>query len=253
LSTKTLIDEIVPQVPDGYQRSTGNRSILKLIERGQDLLFDFDSPHMVYYATENQGFPPYLTTTAGTYRYEIKAENLTDISSLTIPLGGSTQTVRARRVLKVFVETTNIDYTSRWIGEQYQYTWFNPYTTATSRVFVSDVPVRSYPATAQTPAYIMFSEDPGDSTEKYFVKFAWEPPRLTAETIPLAVPELYELALEDYVVGMVQYRANGKMSERLARFLYDRGSDQPSWITQFRSEMFVGATSAPLKAMPRIC
>jgi len=253
LSTKTLIDEIVPQVPDGYQRSTGSRSILKLIERGQDLYLDYDAPHMRYYAPENQGFPPYLTTTAGTYRYEIKAANLTDVSSLTVPVGGSSYAVRAKRVIKVFVETENIDYSMRWIGEQYQFSWFNPYTTATSRLLISDVPVHSYPATEQTPAHIQFTEDPGTTTQKYCVLFTWEAPRLTSENIPLVVPEIYELGLEDYVVGTVQYRANGKMGERLSRFIRDNGSGDPSWITRYRNEMQIGASRAPLKTIPRDC
>lgn len=247
MSTTRLIDELVPLVPEGYSRSTGNRSLLRLVEQGQDELINVDQDNQVWIGTENQGYPPFLITTTGTYRYEITAANLTGVSSITHTINGTAYAVKAKRVKNIFVEMSNIDYTKKWVGKPYLYTWANPYSTITTRLYVADVPIRSYPARENQPVTVEFVEDPGSSTSKYFVTFIWEPPRLTSETIPLIVPEVYERALEEYVLGRVKQREEGgKMNEYITNF-------EGYWKDRFREEMRRSASIQSYRTAARPC
>jgi len=244
MSVSTLIDQIVPYVPDGYSRSTGNISIIKLIQNAIDLLFATDSTYCLWYGTDNDGWPPYLKTTAGTEKYEIVAANLS-CDSITMP-NDSNYTVRAAKVKEVFVDATNIDYAKRFVGTPYLYTFANPYTTMTTRIEVARVPVRSIPATEAQSAYVLFPEDPGTTTDKYFCTFTWEHPRLTSESIPLGIPKIFEDAIEDYVIGKIQTRENGVQGDRLTNFYR-------YWLPRFSQETSLGAQLKGNQTYPRTC
>jgi hypothetical protein len=252
MSTKTLLDDIAPQVREGYSRSTGTRSLLALIQKGQDKLFRYDGPQFRYLGTDNLGWVPYIKTVAGVFEYEIVAANLNNVTSLVRVINGVSYPIRARTVLDVFVDSTNIDYGKRWIGEPYVFYWQNPYSTATSRLSVVGIPVDSYEATGLTSAKIIFKEDPGDSTDKYFIRFTIEPPRLTSESVPLIIPEYYEEAIEDYVIGTIQKRENGTVGDRWSLFHTNRPGI-PSWLSRFHQELSRGAQSDNTKIQSRIC
>jgi hypothetical protein len=217
MAVADIIDRILPHVPEGYSRNSGSLSILKEIERAQDRLFDYDAPCMHYIGTDNQGFPPYLLTTAGTYRYDVNSTYLS-CGALTKTIGGSAQTVRCKRVVKVFVDSSNIDYNMAWIGKPYIYSAQNPYSTRLSRIEMADIKVRHFPALENTDAYVEFIEDPGTSTTKWFIDFVWAPPRLTSESIPLVVPVDYEEDILEYVIGTINKRITNKYNEFLVNF-----------------------------------
>jgi len=244
MSTKSLIDRIVPFAP-GWNRSTGKQNILKLIEQGQDEYFEYDAPYMRYLGTDNEGFPSYLKTQDNVFKYDIIAANMS-ATSLVKTIGGTDRAIRCRRVIKVFVDISyNTEYGIRWIGEPYVYYLQNPYTTNINRTMVADVPVDSYPALEDTPAYVIFKENPGTKDATYFVEFVWEPPRLTSENIPLAIPLGYEEGLEEYVLGYIQRRSHGKVSEPQMDF-------RNYWAPRFRSEMSAMAKSFQLRVSPRV-
>lgn len=216
MSVKTLLDRIQPYAK-GWSRSTGNKSLLALMQLGLDDMWDYDGRKQVWIGTGNQGFPPYLKTVAGTYKYAINSTNLAE--SITVTLGGSSRSVRCKRVLRVFVDLTQNDYTGKWVGEPFLYHSVNPYGSATSRIMCGVVPVReSIDALENNEAYVVFPDDPGTHTDLYFCEFIWEPPRLTAETIPLPFPTIFEPALRDYMMGEVQFLENGTPNELQARW-----------------------------------
>lgn len=217
MAVADIIDRVLPHVPKGYSRHTGSLSLLKLIEQGQDKLFDYDAPCMHYIGTDNEGFPPYLLTTADTYRYDVKGDNLS-CGALTRTIGGASHTVRCKRVVKVFVDSSNIDYNMAWIGKPYIYSSQNPYSTRVSRIEVADIKVRHYPALENTDAYVEFIEDPGTSTTKWFIDFIWAPPRLTSEDVPLVVPVDYEEDLFEYVSGTINKRITSQYNDFLLNF-----------------------------------
>ena len=245
MSVRSLIGEIAPYC-QGLSRSTGNNSIIKHIERAQDRLFDYDSPMTWWIGSENEGWPPYLTTTANTPRYTITNGNLTDVSRLTVTIGGTDYPVRAKRVLKVFVDATNVDYGKRWSGQPYLFSFANPYTSATERTHLVDVPVDSGIALENTSAWVRFKEDPGATTQRYFVLFTYEPPRLISEDIPLAVPYDFEEAIIDYVIGTINMRSHGKYNDWIQRF-------DTYWVRKWRQDSASGAQTNLTETVPRIC
>jgi hypothetical protein len=243
MSVKSLIDEILPYCP-GYNRS-GNRGLLKEIQKAQDLLFDYDGAQMKWVGTDNQGWVPYLITTDNVFRYDITGANLSS-GTPTRTLNGTSYTMRCRKVLRVFVDATEIDYTKRFVGAPYLKSWSNPYSSATTRMEVSDIPVDSGEALESTTAWVMFKENPGATTTKYFIEFVLEPPRLTSESVPLSVPAIYEDAIEDYVIGKIQERQNGSLSDKSTRF-------RNFWIPKFRDAINSGAQSYSTQTLPRFC
>lgn len=242
MSTKALIDRILPHA-SGWNR-IGTRSILDLIQRGQDELWDYDSPSMRFISTDNKGFPPYLETTAGTYKYEITEANIS--ATLSMNIGGTNYAVRAKNVIQIFVDVSSTDYNKRWIGEPFVHYYPNPYSTDISRTVVATVAHTAFPALENTAAYVIFKEDPGTETEKYFVEFTYETPRLTAETIPLSVPLVYETALRDYAMGEIQMLSNGKINEYQTKF-------EQYWKPRFRTEMAQYRQHNNHEVVPRIC
>jgi hypothetical protein len=217
MSVTSLIDRISPFC-QGWDRS-GTRSLLTLIQEGQDDLLDSDANYMLWVGTGNQGFPPYLKTSSGVYRYSINSTTLAE--TLTKTFNGTAYPVRIRRVKRIFVDvsTPGYNHTRSWIGEPYVYNFRNPYSLNDTRLYVADMPIRSYVALENTDAYIDFIEDPGETTERYFAECIWEAPRLTSEAIPLVVPKEFERALEDYVIGKIEELENGDISKRSQRFL----------------------------------
>lgn len=251
--TSDLLDQIVP-FTGNWSRSTGVNSLLALLQEGQDELMDCDASGLIWRGTENKGFPPYLTTASDTYRYEITAAVLTDVSSITKVINGSATVVKPREVLKVFVDTnSDFDYDRHFIGEPFLHSFNNPMRNSEDRVEIAEIPVDREPARENDNAAIMFKENPGTSTELYFIEFTWEAPRLTSESIPLVVPSRFYPALRDYVIGMVSQLDNGRENDRLIRFYngYDRGTNWvPSWKEQFRMYYDTSAQSEVAQNVP---
>lgn len=233
----------MPYCP-GYSRLTGNRSVAVLIQKAQDKLFEYDNQYTHWVGTGNQGWPPYLVTVASTYQYDVADAYLSEPVIKTI--GGTAYSVRPKRIIKVFVDTANIGYTDQWFGVPYYYAYSDPYGICTNRREIADVLVESWPALENTNAGVRFKKDPGASTQQYFVDFTWEPMRLTSESIPLCVPADYEEALEDYVIGKIQTRETGKISDRLAMF-------NSYWLPRWQQDMSQDAHTQVNQTRPRVC
>ena len=243
MSVKSLIDQILPYTP-GYTR-TGVRGLLALIQKGQDLMYDYDADSQKWIGTDNKGWPTYLITQSNVFNYDAIAAN-TVAGAITITLNNTLYNVRIRRVLKVFVDATNVDYQKRWVGKPYVWSWSNPFSNEVTRRDVADIPIRSTLALENTPARFSFIDDPGATNNMFFFEFVWEPPRLTSEQVPLVVPAKWEDAIEDYVFGMIQKRQNGKMNDQLTKF-------ETEWIPLFRSETGLGAQITPTETQVRLC
>ena len=247
MSQKTLIDRIVPYAKNWSR--TGTNSIQQLVSEARDELFEYDAPYMNFIdPADNKGYPPYLLTTNEVYKYEISAANLS-IASMVKTFNGTDYAVTCRRVERVFIDVTRDNvYDQSWVGRPALSHFFNPYTQQTTRLYVADIAVESYPALEDgTNAYIVFKENPGTTTTRYFVQFIWQPPPLVSEAIPLCIPKEYEKAIEDYVIGKIKRRANGKMSEDEQRFY-------TYWLPRFRQQVLTsGAQSNDRTTIPIPC
>jgi hypothetical protein len=223
MSTQTLVTNIKK-----YAKGWSDPEILKLIQQGQDELFCDDALGMRFIGGSNKGFPPYLKTVAGTFRYNISSANLSEALSITI--GGALRTILPNQVIAVFVDASTLNYGDLETGEPY----FYQYGDSIERTVMEKVPVRSFPAAGDTPATVEFFEDPGTTTEKYFCEFTYLPPRLTGVTIPLYVPVEFERGLQDFAIGEIQALENGKYNEWQQKF-------ETYWKPRFVSKMSTGA------------
>jgi len=129
--------------------------------------------------------------------------------------------IRAYKCNKVFIDVTFFrDYNRRWINRtNFDYP-INPYTFLTDKLNFAEIPVYTYTALQNTPARIIFKEDPGDTVladEKYYTEFTVEPLQLTSETIPLMVAQDWEAAIIDGSLGYIEYYDYGR-SDRLTTF-----------------------------------
>jgi hypothetical protein len=243
MSTKTLIDRIVPYA-QGWDRE-GTRSIIKLIEQGQDELFaeaDQNATHFI--PSDNQGFPPYLKTVADTYRYNMTQANI--VSTLAMTVGGSARAIRIREIKKVFVDATVSGYADKWIGEPFIWRFTNNYGVTDTRLKVAEIPCEKFPALESDTAYLTFFDNPETANDKYFLDGLYEPARLTSESIPLFVPQRFEQALEEFVIGKVQFYANKSYNALQERF-------EKVWKPEFKKTMRQGGGGFNGETVPREC
>lgn len=241
MSTKTLIDRILPYA-QGWDRE-GTRSIIKLIEQGQDELFaeaDQNATHFI--PSDNKGFPSYLKTTALTYRYNMVQANLASTLSMTV--GGSARTIRIKEIKKVFVDATIVGYADKWIGEPFVWRFNNNYSSNDDRLMVAEIPCEKFPALESDTAYLTFFDDPATTEDKFFVDCLYEPARLVSESIPLFVPQRFEQALEEYAMGRVQFFANKSYNQIQERF-------EKYWKPEFRKAMRQGGGGFNCETIPR--
>jgi hypothetical protein len=245
MSVKLLLDRLVPRCSSGWNRSTGLRPLIKEIERGQDMLINTLGERRIWCGTDNKGWPPYLLTTSGTYTYEIKASNLSS-GSITLSLAGSSYTVTADIVRRVFIDVSQggYDSTVTWLAEPALYSDLNPYSNEIERLWVSEVAISSFPAVGSANPTVTFPFNPGTTTTKFFVEFYWRAPRLTSESIPLVVPEEFERALEDFVIAYVQECENGAPSQLMERF-------EGYWKTQFKNKFAPAARTRTNRVISR--
>jgi hypothetical protein len=238
MSTASLLDLLEVDLPSGWSRSTGSRSLLKAIEKGQDKLFKALSRKRRYIGLDNMGFEPYLKTIDGTYEYEIIAANLS-CGALTQKIAGTDYEVPADIVLEIFIDASlSIAYDMSHIGEPCFYGEINPYYMGTERIYMRRVPVDSSPGLENTPPRVRFKDDPGTTTDQYFCGFLWLPPRLISESIPLAIPEDFEDAIEAYVRARMQTSQSGAESEFMNSFMN-------YWIPKFTREYRRSASAGP--------
>lgn len=245
MSTKTLLDRLAARAPSGWNRSTGKRSILSIVELGRDELIASLGEDRIYRGTDNQGFPPYLKTVAGTYEYDITAANLS-CGAIVKVINGTTYTFIADFVRRLFVDTTEGGYddTITWMSQPALYADQNPYSLQSTRLVISEVAVDSRPSLDDAPPQVTFPFDPGTNDTKWFVEFLWKAPRLISESIPLMIPTDFEMALEKYVVGYFQEVANGALSQYKAEF-------DAKTIGKFRAHFHRSAQLQNNRTIPR--
>ncbi len=243
MTTKAIIDRVVPWCP-GWARSSGKKNLLKLAEQGLDELFAFDHKKMIYRGTDNEGFPPYLYTTSGTYDYAVTAANLS-CGAITKTISGTTHTFIARKVNKIFVDITSLAtvYSRTYLGRPYQ-TDMNPYTSQITRLLVADEAVDSDMGYENTDPVVTFKQDPGTHTDRYFIEFFIGPPRLLSESIQMPIPIRFERAIEDFIIGRVQQLESGRDNDCIARW-------ENKWKPEFQEDLIGSASTEPDRTPPR--
>jgi hypothetical protein len=252
MSVQSLLDRLEARVGTGWERSTGNQSLIKIIEIGQDQLVEEVYDKRVWIDPGNDGYPPHLKTVAGTNSYDIIAANLNGVTSIVKNINGSDIEVVPELATKIFIDVTSSSAYSQmpYAIEHYD---INPFSSDLTRIRIALIPVRVEPALENTPARVIFPFDPGTSDEKYYCEFLWQPPRLISEYIPLIVPLKFELALEEFVVGYCQEFEHGGLSDYIVTFFSQKRSNGESWTDRYKNYMHRGAPHLPSRVNPRVC
>lgn len=240
MSLQALITRIEPHA-SGYSRT----KILTFVQDAIDSLFDDLGPSSQFIPSDNEGFPPYLKTTDTVYQYSVVNANLT--STLQKSINGTNYPIRCRQVLAIFIDVTETEFDDRWSSTPYVFCPISLYSTRmTEKLEVANVPFDFIPPNETDPAAIIFKDNPGTTTDKYFIHFTWEPPRLTAETGPLVINTDYFPAVIDYCIGQIQMLSNGKPNEFQNKF-------ESFWKPKFRAALNGVRGRNNLQVQPVIC
>jgi hypothetical protein len=140
---------------------------------------------------ESTGMPPYLVTTQGVYEYDCPSD--------------------CRVAAAVFsIEQARGYQRSRVMGPRREYFY-------RGRGYVpANVEVR--PATIENVAKVYFREDPGTTTEKYFLPYYIKPNDIGDENVQLVLPEHLHWRLREAVVAMLTSEEYGE-SERETKIM----------------------------------
>lgn len=236
LTTAELVSEIKLYYAPEWDREV----IVDFVKRAQEELTLINSPEMIWYNGADPKYPvPFLKTTAGQLEYEIKGDGTaagstiydSDGNPLAIDINreGTDYTVVPRRIKDIFVEyTTGYSWPSYGQGRWFTFGWFyNPYAGVTR---YRRWPTIVFDRKGTTPARLIFEDDPGTTTDKYYVLFYHEPVELLSDTIPLTIDgSQWHQALIDGAVGFIEDIENGR-STRLEKF-------RNYWIKKFSGVM----------------
>jgi hypothetical protein len=248
MSTRTLIDRLEPWC-SGWNRSTGKKSLLHVIQVAIDKLYsDDDSDRFVFRGVDNKGFPPYLKTVAGVYRYNVASESLS-CGQIQRSIGGTNYNLVAKQVRRIFIDASASARDYFGYASPPRLYIQNPYGASTSRIHVIDISVTSQPGYADSnqPPILDFPFDPGTFNDKYFIEFTYGPPRLLSESIPLPVPEEFIDDIEQFAIGYCQARESGRlMNDQLQYF---ENVVRPKFVNKMTS----GATLINNETTPRLC
>ena len=200
MTTKEFISLVKIKAPR-WERS-GVNSILFITDQIQRELYSKSCKQTRYYDPET-GFPPYLETQDKVLEYEIP--------DVTLKLNGTDYTARCFRVNRIFIDVAQFkDYNRRYLGPSFNFYPLNPMTRATDKLKFAPVRGNGWPAGDTTKARYVFMDNPGTSTDKYFIDFIIEPVKLLSESIPLTIPAAYHLnTLYKGVVGAIQMMDTG--------------------------------------------
>jgi len=234
MSTTTLLDKLVLRCP-GWSRSSGDVNLLQIVERARDeLLVEVQSARMWRRKSGTGICPyPYLLTTDNTMRYLLSGSVLSSGQPVE-EFDGVTYDVTAGRVDGVF--STDQSYLTLDGGRIIDCNGTKFY----------ECRIAHRPAFEGVPAEVIFESTPGTTTEKYIVRFTWEPPELISEEIPLFVPKRFERAIEEFVIGYVREVEHGGVDELMNRFYQ-------VWVPEFVNYMNFGDKTTSSKVARRVC
>lgn len=216
--------ELVSIIKEDYAPSWGRTKILQYLDRVQRRLMIGDLSQTVWLNESDDSFPfPLLHTTAGNLSYDIDSSNLydSDGNSVSPTIGGySVSLVSVRHIFLAVASLANSNYDRKFFGEQFNLTGINEYwSQRLYRLSYFKVPgdIRD-PSGLDADPRFTFHEDPGTTTDRYYVEAFYRPVQLTSESVPLSLDSnLWEGVLIDGVVGMIEDVENGR-SDRLEKF-----------------------------------
>lgn len=216
-----------------------NLKLLSYIERAQNEMFSTDSAQMLFFNKSDTSFPvPILVTTNEVLGYTPSASNLVDSDGSAISLTVGGRDVSIRKINRVFIKDTKFSttYNSRYGGKSYLWSGRSSYWNRENDITYSEMPIQLYEKSNLADANLVFAENPGASTDKYYIEFYYGAVSLDSEQIPLSVDgDKWAEAFIAAVRGYIEASRNGRsdMLDGDAR----TGSFRRYWIPKFRASM----------------
>lgn len=240
MNTQQLVTLIKNDYAPGYART----KILDYIERAQNEMFNQDCAQMIFLNGSDDFLPiPILSTTEGTLNYTPSASNLVDSDGSAISLVKDSYSVSIRRIRRVFIDVSelNSSYDNTFIGRTFDWAGVNDsWSRRIYNIRYREVPIIPYDKDNIEDARLVFAEDPGTHTDKYYIEFYVGPVSLDSESIPLSVNgDQWAEAFIKAVRGYIEESRNGR-SEHLDGPARD-GSFRKYWLPKFRNSQNSGA------------
>lgn len=237
---------LVTYLKDNYAPNFGRTAILDFIDQVQVALFCQDAAQMTWLNSADDSFPiPILQTTAGTLEYEISAANLLDTDGNAVTLSWGGYTVTPRKVKCVFIQSAGLaNYSKSFTGERFDWAGINTlWTKRLNKLRFYEVPQVPSVKTNLRACRIQFGEDPGTTSDMYYVEFYVAPVTLTSESIPLSVDgDRWRPAFVDGVMSIIEDIKYGT-TDRWAKF-------EKKWKPDFRRAMNAGMSQRKPLQMP---
>ena len=229
--------ELVSVINNDYAPSWSREKILYFLDRALRDVYNHDCAQTVFLNSSDDTFPiPFLSTTDGTLEYIPSASNLLDSDGSAVSLEWNGYTVVPRRIRRVFVQTGNISttYDNKFIGRDFDWFGINNSWARTERISFQEVPGVLYNQSGIQNARVVFAENPGTHTDKFYIEFYIGPVPLSSESIPMSIDaDTFEMELINVVMGYIEDARNGS-SQRLDKW---RLVDKP----RIRSSLNAGA------------
>ncbi len=162
------IDRIIKRVPEASRAD-----ILDVLDEIQTIVYSQDCLQTL--KLESTGLPPLLVTTKGVYQYNAPSD--------------------CRRIEAIVTQSLSVNRTrSRPVGPRKEYYFrnksFYKVAASTRDANISDL------------AKIYLEDDPGDTTNVYYLVYYIKPTPLTAEDVELTIPEELHYRIRSAVIAM---------------------------------------------------
>lgn len=234
MNTQQLVSLIKEDYAPGYART----KILSYIERAQNEMFCQDCAQTKFYNGSDISFPvPILSTVAETLKYTPSESNLVDSEGNAISLTKNGYDITIRRIARVFINISSLStsYNNTFIGRVFDWSGVNDYwTKLVNRIRYQEVPMIPFDHDSTEDAHLIFAEDPGTHTDKYYIEFYYYPISLDSEQIPLTVDaDKWTEAFIKATRGYIEESRNGR-SEALDG-PSNMGSFRNYWLPKFRN------------------
>jgi hypothetical protein len=241
--------ELVSLLKEEYAPSYSRTRILYLLDWAQRQMFCTDcAQHLYYNRADDTFFTPILKTTDGVLDYQIDDDALVDSDGNDLAITYYGTSVTCRKVWRLYFKGGTLDsnwYDQRWYGQEIFPVGINQFYANRflyTRFF--EVPCVTINKTQIGSAALTFTENPGTTTDKFFVDFYMNPPKLTSESIPLVVnADVWEWALIQGVMARIEDVKHGTN---------DRMKDFKKEVAKYKhSQNISDAQKTPLKCRRR--
>jgi hypothetical protein len=179
MTTQQLIAFIQKKV-SGYTPS----EILLLINQVHELILS-KANYFKLYTDSVTGMPPLMATVNGTYEYSLPSNARISIAVFTKDLTGYT------------CANSNMPLA------RYRY-GVNDYFT---------IPTNKTPAFGNTPAKVIFIDNPPTASDRYYHLYALKPAQIIAPTIQLELPSEFHIHIRQGVLALIRDEKYGERSD----------------------------------------